>query len=391
MWIHRDISNLIKSSSELIQIIRGPRQCGKSSLIMHLFPDFKEVSLDSPALREFAQRDPELFLEQYKNEKLFIDEAQYCPALFSVLKRKVDLLKREKRKYLGAQYILTGSNQILMDKNVKESLAGRASYFNMNTLSVAEILRSSDVAIQEIIFRGGWPELYANPKDPKKYLDDYIFTYVEKDIMLSAGIQKSTEFTRFLKLLAGRIGEILDHSSFGRDVGVDSKTISGWLSILEKMQVISLCPPFYSNLSKRLIKSPKIYFIDTGLAVRLQGWSLSEPILTSPQQGHLFENLVYSEIYKLNQNYQLGLEIFHWRTKGGEEVDFLVKFSPNRFIFLEAKVSPTKSMNISNSNEARKIFKNHCPPLFQVNQYGNETLGDKIPISVLTSELIKKT
>lgn len=391
MWIKRDISNILQQSSEPILIVRGPRQCGKSSLILHLFPQFKEVSLDSPSLRDLAQKDPELFLEQYQGSKLFIDEAQYSPNLFSVLKRKVDLIKRDKKKKIETQFILTGSNQILMDKNVKESLSGRASYFDLNTLSVAEILNFKNYSIQEILFNGGWPELYVTPKDVKKYLDDYIVSYIEKDIVLSAGIQKVAEFTRFIKLLAGRVGELVDLSGLANDSGVDSKTISNWLSVLEQMHIIALCPPYYSNLSKRLIKSPKIYFLDTGLAVRLQGWSSAEPILTSPQQGHLFENLVYSELYKLNLNYQLGLDIFHWRTRDKEEIDFLVRLPPNRFVFIEAKVSSRKFYDISKSPEIKKVFGKNIPQIIQVNQSGDEKLGNRIPISRLKDELLKKT
>lgn len=155
MWIKRDISDILQSNTDVIQILRGPRQCGKSSLILHLDPDFKELSLDDPSLRELAQTDPELFLRQFDSEKLFIDEAQYAPALFPSLKRKADLYKRQSKK---TQTILrlTGSNQILMDRNVKESLAGRASFFDMNTLSVSEILAAKKVNIQSVLYKGGW-------------------------------------------------------------------------------------------------------------------------------------------------------------------------------------------------------------------------------------------
>lgn len=225
MWIERDISTFIEQNKDPIQIIRGPRQCGKSSLLLHLDSEFKELSLDDPSLRDLAQNDPELFLRQFDSQKLFIDEAQYAPALFPSLKRKADLFKRENKK---SQTILrlTGSNQILMDRNVKESLAGRASFFDMNTLSVAEILAARKTHIQDILYMGGWPELHAkNKTDPKKFLDDYINSYVEKDIVLAAGIQKSREFLKCVQLLAGRVGELLDFSSLARDVGVDGKTI----------------------------------------------------------------------------------------------------------------------------------------------------------------------
>jgi len=389
MWIERDISRIIQENSDPIQIIRGPRQCGKSSLILKLDPDFKEISLDDPSLRSLAQNDPELFLRQFDSQKLFIDEAQYAPALFSSLKRRVDLSKRDKNRQNRTLFRLTGSNQILMDRNIKESLAGRASFFDMNTLSVAEILAAKKTNIQDILYQGGWPELHANPqKNPKKFLDDYINSYVEKDIILSAGIQKSREFLQFVKLLAGRVGGLLDFSSLGNEAGVDGKTIKDWISVLEKMQIIALVMPFSTNLSSRLVKAPKVYFIDTGLACRLQGWTSAEPILTSPQQGPLFENLVFSEILKLNLNYQSGWQIYHWRSRDGEEVDFLIQKDPKDFLFIEAKVSPRSIKNPNELPEVRKIFKKNPPPIILCHQEGDHVLNNHVPLSKLKEFLL---
>lgn len=385
MWIKRDISEIITKNTDLIQIIRGPRQCGKSSLLLKLDPEFKELSLDDPSLRELAQNDPELFLKQFNSQKLFIDEAQYSPALFPSLKRRADLYRRDSKNKIQTILRLTGSNQILMDRNIKESLAGRASFFDMNTLSVAEILSAQkERSVQEILFMGGWPALYANKnQNPKKYLDDYINSYIEKDIVLSAGILKSREFLKFIRLLAGRVAGLLDFSSLASDVGVDSKTIKDWVSVLEKMHVISLVMPYSSNLSSRLTKSPKIYFIDTGLACRLQGWTSPEPILTSPQQGALFENLVFSEIYKLNINFDLGWQIFHWRSKDGEEIDFLIQKDPLNYLFIEAKVSPVTIKPAEAFPEVKKVFKSKVPPLIVCHQEGNQVLNYHVPISFL--------
>jgi predicted AAA+ superfamily ATPase len=382
MWIRRDIHKKIEHNSDPIQVIRGPRQCGKSSLLLRLDSDFQEVSLDDPSLRELAQSDPELFLKQFSSEKLFIDEAQYAPALFPSLKRRADLLKRTSgRKTL---FRLTGSNQILMDRGVKESLAGRASFFDMNTLSVAEILAARPTAIQEILYTGGWPELHAKPgRDPRKFLDDYINSYVEKDVVLAAGIQKSREFLKVVRLLAGRVGQLLDFAGLSGDAGVDAKTVKDWVSVLERMHLIALVPPFSSNLSSRLIKSPKVYFIDTGLACRLQGWTSAQPIMTSPQQGALFENLVFSELFKLNLNYQLGWQIHHWRSRDGEEVDFLIEKDPKTFLFIEAKVSAAQAKDPAELPEVRKVFGKKTPPLAVCHQEGERVLGDRVPIAFL--------
>lgn len=390
MWIHRDISNFITNNNDVIQIIRGPRQCGKSSLILHLDSEFKEVSLDDPSLRSLAQSDPELFLKQFSSEKLFIDEAQYAPALFPSLKRKADLYKRDPKNKGQTILRLTGSNQILMDRHIKESLAGRASFFDMNTLSVSEILNSKKMSIQDIIYSGGWPAIHAGQNvNPKKYLDDYINSYIEKDIVLAAGIQKSFEFLKFVKLLAGRIGGLLDFSSLSNDVGVDAKTIKDWISVLQSMHIIELVQPYSSNLSTRLIKSPKVFFIDTGLACRLQGWTSPEPILTSPQQGGLFENLVFSEIHKLNINYQLGWQIYHWRSRAGEEIDFLIQKDPKSFIFVEAKVSSQKIQDLNSFPEVKKVFKNNFPQTIMCHQEGEHILSGNVPIAKLKDFLLK--
>ncbi|MCB1142765.1 MAG: ATP-binding protein [Leptospiraceae bacterium] len=390
MWIERDITKTILENKDPIQVIRGPRQCGKSSLILKIDPEFQELSLDDPSLRELAQNDPELFLKQFPSKKLFIDEAQYAPALFPSLKRRADLYKREKKKQ---QTILrlTGSNQILMDKSVKESLAGRASFFDMNTLSISEILSAKKESIQNILFMGGWPELYNGERAySKKYLDDYINSYVEKDIILSAGIQKSSQFMKFIKLLAGRVGCVVEYSSLSSDVGVDSKTCKEWISILEKMNIVRTVLPFSTSLSTRLIKSPKIYFLDTGLACRLQGWTSPEPILTSPQQGLLFENLVFSEIYKLNMNFQLGWEIFHWRSRDKEEIDFLIQKDPKSFLFIECKVSRTTVRDHTILPEVRKVFQKKIPELILCHQEGNHILKNTVPIALLKKRLLEK-
>lgn len=389
MWIKRDITNSIVQNTDAIQVIRGPRQCGKSSLLLRLDSDFKEISLDDPSLRVLAQSDPELFLRQFNSEKLFIDEAQYAPALFPSLKRRADLYKRDPKNRPQTILRITGSNQILMDKTVKESLAGRASFFDMNTLSISEILAARKLNIQNILYTGGWPELHARQsQDPKKFLDDYINSYIEKDIVLAAGIQKSREFLKFVKLLAGRVGELLDFSSLANDTGVDGTTIKDWVSILERMHIIALVMPFSSNLSSRLVKSPKVYFIDTGLACRLQGWSSAAPIMTSPQQGHLFENLVFSEIYKLNINKQLGLQIYHWRSRDGEEIDFLIQQEPNKFLFVEAKVSSTKTIDPLRLAEVKKVFQKNSPKLIVCHQEGEHILDNNVPIAFLSSYLL---
>jgi predicted AAA+ superfamily ATPase len=280
-----------------------------------------------------------------------------------------------------------------MDRQVKESLAGRASYYQLNTLTVAEILESlPSLSIQHILFSGGWPELYAQPEiQPSRYLDNFINSYVERDIVLTAGIQKSREFLRFLRLLAGRVGQRLNLSSLGNDAGIDSKTAKEWISILERMHILALVQPYANSLSKRLIKTPKLYFLDTGLACRLQGWSSMEPLLTSPAQGGLFENLVYCELHKMNTNHLLGWNIYYLASREGAEIDFLVQKSPTEAVVIEAKVSATARMHDWKQNpEFKKVLRDFSIATYLCHQEGDRTLGNNVPIRYLRNQLLEQ-
>lgn len=356
MYIQRDMTAQLDQADAWIQILLGPRQCGKSTLFASLMSQenhFQEVTFDDLQLRQLANNDPALFLQQFE-PPLLLDEVQYVPNLFSELKRKIDELKRTARFKGGIKkevlFRLTGSNQILMDKNIKESLAGRASYYLLNTLTVHEILKALPrTKINDIIFKGGWPELYAERDiSVTVYLNDYIRTYVEKDILLSAGIQKITEFHTILGLLAARTGQLLDFSDVARDSGVSSVTVKGWTSLLERADLIYILKPYFNNLNKRLIKTPKLYFLDTGLAVRLQGWQDPIPLMTSPQIGALFETLVLAEIVKFIRNYRKDWELFFWRTKEGEEIDFILKTSRDSIHAFEVKLATQNVPQVAN-------------------------------------------
>ncbi len=346
MYIIRDITKLLTNSSAGIQILLGPRQCGKSTLFASLFLDraYKEITFDDFQMRQLANQDPALFLQQFE-PPLLLDEVQYVPNLFPELKKIIDKMKRA--KVLGEfnptkpLFRLTGSNQILMDKNIKESLAGRASYYYLNTLTVHEILQAlPNTAIKDILFKGGWPELYVHDNNISvtAYLNDYIRSYVEKDIVLAAGIHKTSEFLTVLRLCAARTGQEMDYFDIHRDSGVSSVTVKEWISILDRADLIYQLRPYFNNLNQRLIKRPKLYFLDTGLAIRLQGWSEALPMLSSPQIGGLFETLVVAEIVKFIRNYGKDWELFFWRTKDGrEEIDVILKTSKDDVHAFEIK------------------------------------------------------
>lgn len=305
--------------------------------------DYSRVDFDDLQLRRIAGDDPGLFLSQ-RNPPLILDEVQYVPELFPELKRIVDQQKRQAlkagRRKKEQLFRLTGSNQILLDRNVKESLAGRASYFLLNTLSVSEISRAfSNPQLHSVVFKGGWPELYTEADlEPVHYLNDYIRTYIENDIVISAGISKLSEFTNFLALLAGRTAEVLNYTSLANDCGVRSVTIKEWLSHLEHAHLVYLLKPYSTNLHKRVVKAPKIHFLDTGLCARLQGWQESLPLINSPQAGHIFETLVCAEIVKYIQNHLKPWNLFYWRTKDGDEIDFILEAGKGRFIAFDARL-----------------------------------------------------
>jgi predicted AAA+ superfamily ATPase len=344
MWIHREIFQYLEQQSGIfIQILIGPRQCGKSSLLTFLGENkFTDIDFDDLQVRTLAQNDPALFLSQ-NPAPLNLDEVQYVPNLFPQLKLQIDRIKKDNlfknKTNVQVLYRLSESNQILLAKNVRETLVGRAQYFYLNTLSVSEIKRSfSDMTIGEILFKGGLPELYTNKNlSVVHFLNSYISNYVQKDIAYSAGIEKLKEFDLVLGLIAARVAQVINYSDIAKDSGVKSVTVKEWIGVLEKSQLIYVLPPYSSNLNKRLIKSPKIFFWDSGLAVRLQGWSEMSPMLKSPTIGSIFENLVLGEIIKFKQNYGKSWPLFFWRTIDQEEVDFILEINPTTHLAFEVK------------------------------------------------------
>ncbi len=395
MWIKRDISDYIASmNSEFVQIVVGPRQCGKSSLLWQMSPDFTEISFDDLQLRTLAQNDPALFLASHPGS-LILDEVQYAPNIFPAIKQKVDQLKKTRLQdpnvKLKVIFRLTSSNQVLMDKNVKETLVGRAGFYYLNTLCVSELLSANpNIPILEILFRGGWPELYVSDMPVVKYLNDYIRNYIEKDIVLSAGISKQTEFHTVLGLLAARTGQMLNYSDVANNSGVKSSTVKEWVSVLERSNLLHVLPAYASNLNKRLIKTPKLHFLDTGLACRLQGWTERQPMSQSPQAGHLFESLVCAEIIKFMNNFEKNWQLFYWRTKEDEEIDFVLKIDSGTLLALDAKMGIHSVAPISLPVTFKKLFPD-VKKIFVVSIGGKrQALSDsceQIPIAELVNFL----
>lgn len=361
VMIIRDFLKTLKDKSALEAVmLSGPRQVGKTTLLDQL--DLKSRSfLDDLSLRQKAQEDPAFFLDSLELPCL-IDEAQYAPNIFPEIKKRIDQQRRENlkagRQPHGSQYFLTGSNRLLLDENIKESLAGRCHLFSLHGLSVKEILHyQPKTSLKTIILKGGFPELYTREKiSVNQYLNEYILSFVEKDIARTAGIAKIDEFNTVLHLLAARNGQFINFSEIAGAAGVETKTVQSWAGLLERNRILELVGCFESNLSKRIIKSKKLFFYDVGLCARLQGHRDEEALWNSPQAGSLFESLVFSEIIKTRDNFLLDFDLYTWRTKDQNEVDFILK-STDQTLFLEVKMGIHSAKPFKLDTEAIKVFK----------------------------------
>jgi predicted AAA+ superfamily ATPase len=336
----------------------GPRQTGKSSFLSRFGGSQRPVvTFDDLGLRERALDNPSAFLDEL-GPQATLDEVQYVPALFPELKRRVDQMKAQRLK--GAtqklSYWLTGSNRLLMDRDVAESLSGRASYFRFHSLSLPELTRSlGKISFAALLERGGWPELWSERElDPVAYLNDYIQTTLEKDLVRTAGIEKVNEFLRTMRLLAGRVGGLFVANELARDAGVRSPTVTEWISFVERMLFVVEVPAFSSSRNTRLIKASKYFFLDLALAARLQGWTQMEPVLNSPAVGGLFENLVAAEIVKVRDTHGKSWELSHFRTKEKEEVDFVVS-DGRRIIGIECKRSSIQAARTEVPDSFKKL------------------------------------
>ncbi len=307
---------------------------GKTSLLEKI-PNITVIRLDDLATRNFLDQNPRLFLDQFKGTVL-IDEAPLAGVVFSELKRRVDEDRRLGHRNLD--YWLTGSNQTLLRQNTSESLAGRASYFDLNTLSLHEI---GEFNLERHLMRGGWPELLVS-KDLSfvRYLNDFIGTFIDRDIVTAAGIERKSAFSKALALTAARQGMLMNYSEIASLCGVDVTTIQAWIGLLSENGILRKIEPYSSNLNKRLTKTPKVYFEDVALAVRLQGWSDIKPLILSLQFGFLLESIALGEVTRFFASRGERAQIFHLRSKEKVEVDFLVELPNQQFIAMEVKATP---------------------------------------------------
>lgn len=308
--------------------LTGPRQSGKSTLLRHSFPEYQYVSLEDLDMRLFAIEDPRGFLMTYP-DKTIIDEAQRVPALFSYIQTHVDKEGKE------GMYLLAGSHNFLLMENINQSLAGRTAIMKLLPFSHAE-MKDGDIIpsnVNEEIFKGGYPRLYDKDIAPVDYYPYYIQTYVERDVRLMKNIGDLSKFIRFIKLCVGRIGQLFNLSSLANECGISVSTASSWISVLEASYICYLLKPDYNNYAKRLVKTPKLYFYDTGLACSLLDIRESQHVMTHFMRGGLFENLVINEFIKNAYSQGIEPELTFWRDNTGNEVDLLHTLNGKQYAY----------------------------------------------------------
>lgn len=329
-------------STELVEMansypvvtVLGPRQSGKSTLVRQTFPKKPYVNLENIDEQRFALADPREFLRRFP-EGAIIDEIQRLPELLSYIQGIVD------EKDIKGMYILTGSHQLALHESIAQSLAGRTAILKLLPFTIDELSPShANLSLDEYLIHGMYPRIYKDNINPTKFYRDYVQTYVERDVRRMINVKDLSLFQNFLKLCAGRVGQILNAHSLCNDLGISHTTVHNWLSILEASFLVFRLQPYFENFGKRIIKSPKLYFTDVGLATYLLDISTTEQIARDPLKGNLVENFVISELIKNRYNQGIEPSFYFYRDSNSNEVDLLFK-SGNNLIPIEIKSSST--------------------------------------------------
>ncbi|TXI39479.1 MAG: ATP-binding protein [Nitrosomonas sp.] len=328
-------SELINASKSYpVVTVTGPRQSGKTTLVRQTFPNKAYVNLEAPDVRELAETDPRGFLEQFP-EGAILDEIQRIPNLLSYIQVIVDEANRK------GMFILTGSHQMELHQAVVQSLAGRTSLLSLLPMSLVELADAGIVlSLDESLLKGGYPRIFHDGLVPTKAYRNYFQTYIERDLRQLIQVKDLGQFQRFIRLCAGRVGQLLNLEGLGNEVGVSSHTVKHWISILEASFIIIRLQPYFENFGKRIIKSPKIYFTDVGLAAYLLGIEDTVQMSRDPLRGNLVENLVLLELIKSRLNKGLDPQLYYFRDARGHEVDAIFQLG-HTLIPIEIKSSKT--------------------------------------------------
>jgi len=329
MFIKRDLSKIIKNEGAKFPVIGifGPRQSGKTTLAQELFKKYKYISLEDFDAQKAAHQDPRNFLEKLDKEKgVILDEVQNSPELLSYLQGVVDAKKRP------GFFVLTGSQNFLLNEKITQSLAGRIAIFTLLPFSISELSGKVDIdklSLNKLMFSGFYPRIYSSNLNPETFYKNYIRTYLERDVRLIKNVTDLSLFQTFLKLCAGRVGQLLNLSSLSVDIGLSVNTIKGWISLLEQSYIIFLLRPHHKNFGKRLVKTPKLYFYDTGVACNLLEIDGPDSLYSHYLRGNLFENFVISEITKQYYNRDKDPKLYFWRNLSGNEIDCIIEKGQN--------------------------------------------------------------
>jgi len=343
LYLNRTIEGIIREASQYFSVISvtGPRQSGKSTLLKHLFPDVPKYSLKDVNVREFAEHDPIAFLHQHPNG-MFIDEIQKVPQLLEYIQGIVD-------DNPDCRFLLTGSSNFELLHGLCESLPGRAGVYELLPMTYHETASTmGELSLDDFLYSGLYPAICSKKNKAKFFYPSYVKTYLERDVRDLLRIKDQMQFMKFMKLCASRVGSIFNASDIGAQLGIDNKTVSNWLSVLQASYLVTLLPPYYENISKRLVKSPKLYFNDPGLACFLLDIESPRQLERDKMRGAIFENYVVMEVIKHRYNRGLLNGVYFYRDSNRNEVDILLK-EEGEITAIEVKSSMTYHTSFEDS------------------------------------------
>jgi len=352
----------------------GPRQSGKTTLVKHFLEGYEYSNLEHPETRHIAENDPKAYLSQFKG-KVIIDEIQRAPELLSYIQVMVD------EKPDNGRFLLTGSHQLQLQEAVGQSLAGRTAILSLLPLSIAELSNHKIKfdSFATYCLKGFYPRVYDQEMRPKQMYANYYRTYVERDVRQLIQLKDIAPFEKFIRLLAGRVGQLVDYGGLSNDVGVDAKTIKSWLSILEASFIVFKLSPYYENFGKRVIKSPKYYFTDLGLLCYLLGIETEEQLTRDPLVGNIFENLIVLEGVKTRFNQGLAANLYFFRDSNGNEVDLLYK-KGRELVGIEIKSASTFFHKQLKGLEKFKQLTEQCLETYLVYNGENRELSNQCKV-----------
>ncbi len=334
-------------------LVTGPRQTGKSTMLRDALPGYRYVSLDLPHVAQEAEESGLEFLARHP-APVIIDEVQYAPKLFRYLKEAID-----RDRDLNGRYVLTGSQVFPLFEEASESLAGRISILNLHALSLRELSQGAEPVdrqqILEWMFTGGYPEIHANAIEAERFYSDYVATYLDRDVRQMFEVRNLRDFNRFLRLTATRTGQMLQLNSLASDLGIAVNTVKSWLSVLETSGIVRFLEPYYRNLGKRMVKTPKLYYLDTGLACFLAGLKSAKALRDSSILGHMFETLAFGQMVRSYAHRGYHAELYYYRDYSDKEVDFVIPVGEKLELF-EVKWAEDVPAEISGFKEIDKLI-----------------------------------